>query len=70
MAVPLAKPATRRHPGEGHGLAFRSVTAHLQQAIHHPKPVGHRATHTADVFTDVGIGNFQVIDGAATFHRR
>ena len=43
----FAKPAARRHPGEGHGLAIDVVAAHLEQAIDDPKPVGNGSPGTA-----------------------
>jgi hypothetical protein len=39
----FAEPAARRHAGEGDGHALRAVVAHLQQAVEHAEPVGHRA---------------------------
>ncbi len=38
----FAKPAAWRHPGKRHGHALGVVAAHLEQALHHTKPVSHR----------------------------
>ena len=59
----LAKPAARGYAGKGHALAGGVVAAHLEQAVHHAKPVGHGAAYAANVVTGTGIGDLQVVHG-------
>jgi len=59
----LAKPAAGRHANKRHGLAFGVVTAHLQQAINHTKPVRHGTTGAAHVITGTGIRDLEVVHG-------
>jgi hypothetical protein len=63
----LAEPAAGRHAGEGHGLALGVVAAHLEQALDHAKPVGHRPPDAADVVARVGVAHQQRRHGAFTF---
>ena len=66
----LAKPPTRRHAGEGHCLSLGVVAAHLEQALHHPKPVGHRPPHAAHKIPWSGIAHQQRRLGTLAFGGR
>jgi hypothetical protein len=56
----FAEPAAGRHAGEGDGHAQRAVVAHLQQAVEHAEPVGHRPAHAAHQFAGLDLHHAQV----------
>ena len=62
----LAKPAAGRHASESHGLALGVVAAHLEQALHHAKPISHRPPETADIVPRFRVAHQQGGHGAFT----
>jgi hypothetical protein len=61
----FAEPAAGRHAGEGDRHAQRRVVAHLQQAVEHAEPVGHRPADAAHQSPGLDLHHAQVGDDAA-----
>ena len=65
----LAEPAARRQAGEGdrHADAARAaVVAHLQQAVDHAEPVGHRPADAAQQFAGIDLHDLHASSTAAS----
>ncbi|MPN08091.1 hypothetical protein SDC9_155368 [bioreactor metagenome] len=60
----LAKPASGRHAGEGHGQAVGVVGTHLEQPLDHAEPISDGPPHAADIVAAHGIAHHQRRRGA------